>query len=200
MERLKHLPNFLTITRIAASPIAVAFLFQKRFFLAFGLFTFLALTDCLDGFLARRLKAQSALGSFLDPIADKFTVILFYTSIMILGNCPPWFLGLIISVTVLQALGLSWIEGLSTRRKMKFSPLWVGKFNMWIQLVWVGWLLLRLALQDGKNIGYISWPESIVYISLATVQIGVFITYFFHYRVHLTPEIKTFFPVNNSAL
>ena len=198
MNRLKILPNLLTVSRISATPIAVYFLLHKNFQTSFFLFVALALTDSLDGYFARKLNAHTKLGSFLDPLADKFTVILFFTALMIMGNCPAWFLGLIISVTVLQALGLSWIEALSTRRKMEFAPLGIGKLNMLLQLVWIGWLLLRITLNKGATIGYISWPESLVFTSLAVIQVGVFILYFFHYRVHLTPEVKTLFPVHTT--
>lgn len=194
--RLKFLPNVVTILRIVLTPVALGLLVSKKFTPAFALYVILACTDCLDGYLARKLNAQSKLGTFLDPIADKFISILLYTGLMILGNCPPWFLGLVIAVTVLQALGLSWIEAVSKRKKVTFAPLFIGKVNMLLQLTWIGWMVLRLALNSGQTAGYISWPESVFYVVLAVLQVGVFMTYFFHYRVHLSPEIKTFFPVH----
>ncbi|MFW6076324.1 MAG: CDP-alcohol phosphatidyltransferase family protein, partial [Hyphomicrobiales bacterium] len=71
------LPNLLTYARIAAVPLVVACLLagghQWRW-TALGLFVAAALTDFLDGYLARLWSQQSSLGRMLDPIADKLLV------------------------------------------------------------------------------------------------------------------------------
>lgn len=71
---LRDLPNQLTLFRIAVIPLLL-FLYPLNFsslrlFCAF-LFTFAAMTDWLDGFIARRFKVESKLGALLDPVADK---------------------------------------------------------------------------------------------------------------------------------
>ena len=74
---MKHFPNIITILRIVAS-IAVPFLILDGRLgvrgLAFGLFAFAAITDWLDGYLARRWNVLSKLGQMLDPIADKLLI------------------------------------------------------------------------------------------------------------------------------
>lgn len=73
----KNLPNILTISRIAIVPILIAsFYIEGRLYhwVAAGLFLIASVTDFFDGYLARMLKAQSSLGRFLDPIADKLLV------------------------------------------------------------------------------------------------------------------------------
>jgi len=73
----KYLPNILTISRIAIIPILISsFYIEARLYhlVAAGLFLFASVTDFFDGYLARTLKAQSSLGRFLDPIADKLLV------------------------------------------------------------------------------------------------------------------------------
>jgi hypothetical protein len=73
----KSLPNILTISRIAIIPILISsFYIEARLYhlVAAGLFLFASITDFFDGYLARTLKAQSSLGRFLDPIADKLLV------------------------------------------------------------------------------------------------------------------------------
>jgi CDP-diacylglycerol--glycerol-3-phosphate 3-phosphatidyltransferase/cardiolipin synthase len=73
-----NLPNILTYARIAAVPALVACLFLMRGdaarWLAFALFVAAAVTDWLDGYLARAWEQQSTLGRMLDPIADKLIV------------------------------------------------------------------------------------------------------------------------------
>jgi len=72
-----NLPNLLTLSRIVAIPLMIALFWVPSptgNWLVFGLFVAAALTDLLDGWLARRWQQVSALGRFLDPIADKLLV------------------------------------------------------------------------------------------------------------------------------
>ncbi len=72
-----NLPNLLTLFRIAVIPgLVVLFYIETRFasWLACGLFSVAAITDFLDGYVARARKQQSAFGRFLDPVADKLLV------------------------------------------------------------------------------------------------------------------------------
>ena len=74
---LKSVPNMLTLGRIIAIPGIVALFYLQTplgQWLACGLFAIAALTDFLDGYLARAWSQQSAFGKFLDPIADKLLV------------------------------------------------------------------------------------------------------------------------------
>jgi len=71
------LPNILTYTRLIATPVIVGLFFLPDplgSWLAFGIYTYACVTDFLDGYLARAWHMQSALGRFLDPIADKMLV------------------------------------------------------------------------------------------------------------------------------
>ena len=68
------LPNLLTLSRIVAVPLLVFLLWQPRPFdyaITFVLYCVVAITDYLDGYLARAQGQISKLGQFLDPIADK---------------------------------------------------------------------------------------------------------------------------------
>lgn len=72
-----NLPNLLTLSRIVAIPALIALFWVPSptgNWLVFGIFVAAALTDLLDGWLARRWQQVSALGRFLDPIADKLLV------------------------------------------------------------------------------------------------------------------------------
>lgn len=71
------IPNLLTLFRIALIPILVIIYFwpiKNQDIFITGLFVAAALTDWLDGYLARRWAATSALGTFLDPVADKLII------------------------------------------------------------------------------------------------------------------------------
>ena len=71
------LPNFLTLGRIALIPVfAFVYVFTDNYhWLAALLFATAAITDWLDGYLARRLEQTTPFGTFLDPVADKLTVV-----------------------------------------------------------------------------------------------------------------------------
>jgi cardiolipin synthase (CMP-forming) len=74
---LFSLPNILTLSRIAVIPVVVALMYVPApwaDWLACVLFTLAAITDYLDGYLARAWSQMSAIGKFLDPIADKLLV------------------------------------------------------------------------------------------------------------------------------
>ena len=74
-----NIPNTLTVIRLLAAPlVAVMFLYFTRPYadiFAVVLFVGAAITDWFDGYLARKLNQQSALGAFIDPLADKLMVI-----------------------------------------------------------------------------------------------------------------------------
>jgi CDP-diacylglycerol--glycerol-3-phosphate 3-phosphatidyltransferase len=80
MSLRKNLPNYLTYFRIAVIP-ALIFIYLVRdymgywgYYMASGLFMTACITDWLDGYVARMWEAQSSVGRFLDPIADKLLV------------------------------------------------------------------------------------------------------------------------------
>ncbi len=77
---MKHLPNILTISRIAIIPIIIAIFYLDFGILSYQIAAFLfivaSITDFLDGYLARAYGAQSSFGRFLDPIADKLLVVM----------------------------------------------------------------------------------------------------------------------------
>lgn len=89
-------PNFLTILRLLAAPgVAVMFLYFARpwaDWYALILFVAAALTDFLDGYLARRWRQVTKLGTMLDPIADKAMVIIALAVITGIYGLNPWIL------------------------------------------------------------------------------------------------------------
>ena len=88
-----NLPNKLTILRIFLIPIFVVLLLINipyGDFLAAAIFIIAALTDSLDGYLARRWKQITKLGIILDPIADKLLITAALISLVELGRIPGW--------------------------------------------------------------------------------------------------------------
>jgi len=70
-SEVRNLPNLVSLTRLLLSPLMLFLEFPQ----VIALFILLALTDALDGFLARRLKQETELGKVLDPLADKTLLV-----------------------------------------------------------------------------------------------------------------------------
>jgi CDP-diacylglycerol---glycerol-3-phosphate 3-phosphatidyltransferase len=89
-----NIPNILTVLRMVVAPmVALVYVFLPRpiaDWTAMILFILAALTDYLDGYLARHWKQVSAFGRMLDPIADKAIVIISLAVIMALSGLNPW--------------------------------------------------------------------------------------------------------------
>ena len=90
---LTSLPNLLTLARIMIIPLLVALLFINEpvaRWAACALFTVAAITDYFDGYLARHRNEVSALGRFLDPIADKLLVAAVILMLVAIGAIRGW--------------------------------------------------------------------------------------------------------------
>jgi CDP-diacylglycerol--glycerol-3-phosphate 3-phosphatidyltransferase len=150
---LTKLPNLLTLVRIFLVPLLVAALVQQDFQLYWGhkvlvandffaLLVFLAaaLTDLLDGYLARRWKQVTTVGTLLDPIADKLLISAALISLVQIRMLPGWLVVLIISrefaVTGLRSIAAA--EGYT----IKASEL--GKSKMMLQVLGITLVLLSM--------------------------------------------------------
>ncbi len=78
---MRHLPNLVSLLRLLLSPLVPFTVSTDLVWEGLLIFALLSLSDALDGFLARRLKAQTTLGKFLDPLADK---VLMFNSLLAL--------------------------------------------------------------------------------------------------------------------
>lgn len=91
-----NIPNILTLMRLLAAPgVAVMFLYFSRpgaDWIALILFVVAALTDWIDGYLARAWKQQTKFGAMLDPIADKAMVVIALLVITGFSGMDPWIL------------------------------------------------------------------------------------------------------------
>ena len=90
---MTNIANILTMSRIAAIPLIAALLFFDQpalRWIAFALFAIACITDFFDGYIARRMAQVSALGRFLDPIADKLVVAAILMVMTAHGQIRGW--------------------------------------------------------------------------------------------------------------
>ena len=143
------LPNILTLSRILGVPLLVACLWWPGwpvgYALGFALYTLIAVTDYLDGYLARAQGTVSKLGIFLDPIADKIMVAAVILMLVATRDIGGWHLiaAIIILVREIMVSGLrEFLGGLQI--SVPVSQL--AKWKTTLQLVALGALILAGAL------------------------------------------------------
>jgi CDP-diacylglycerol--glycerol-3-phosphate 3-phosphatidyltransferase len=175
-----NLPNSLTIVRMFLVPLLVVVLLTEferqqifgipKEFVAAAIFGLAALTDWLDGYLARRRRQITALGQMLDPIADKLLTSAAFISLVQLTLAPAWMVAVIIgrefAITALRSVAYS--KGIT----IPASPL--GKIKMAAQVTSI--LLLILGW------GPLPWLAPIGRAALWVVTITAMISAVDYYR------------------
>lgn len=129
---LHSLPNFITVGRIVLVPVVVWSIASGNMLLAFWLFVAAGASDAVDGFLAKRLNAQSEFGAYLDPLADKALLMSIYVTLSIEGLLPRWIVIAVVSrdIMIMGAVVLSWIMN----KPVAIHPLIVSKLNTAAQI------------------------------------------------------------------
>lgn len=140
------LPNFLTLLRIIAVPIFLICITSDRSAIALILFLAAAVTDTIDGVLARLTGASSDLGASLDPLADKLLVVSAAVSLVYLGAIPVWLFILVVTRDVVILGGYLAIYFLTT--PMEVKPTMLSKVNTFFEMMTIGLALTELARPD----------------------------------------------------
>jgi len=141
------LPNFLTLLRIIAIPVFLICLMGGRYGGALILFVAAALTDTIDGALARIMDSRSELGAVLDPLADKLLQVSSFIVLASIGAIPYWLLVIVISRDVVILTGYAAIYFVSGEA-MKVAPTTLGKVSTFFQLFTIGFAVTSLARPD----------------------------------------------------
>lgn len=154
-----NIPNSLTFLRIGLIPVLVLFFYLPYSWARFttaGIFALAAITDWLDGYLARRWHQTSSLGTFLDPVADKLIVAV--ALVLIVGEKGLPLIALPAAVIVGREIVVSalreWMAELGKRASIAVSL--VGKFKTATQMLAIFFLLLYVpnSEQWAGKIGY----------------------------------------------
>lgn len=160
--KLEYLPNALCIFRIIlVGPILWAII-NGRFPLALLLFVIAGFTDALDGFLARQFDWRTALGAFLDPVADKLLMVTVLVSLALAGLIPVWLMAVLVGRDAIIVGGAICYRFFIGRFRGKAST--VSKLNTAVQLLFVTAVLANAAL---------SWPDPLSVTILGSL---VFVT------------------------
>ena len=143
------LPNLLTGARIVLTPFVAWRLWQGDVHGAFVLFVAAAITDLLDGTLARLLNQRSVLGAWLDPIADKVMLLTTLSFLALTDLLPMWLLWLVLlrdAVILAGAIAYRRLTG-----GLDVRPTLSGKAAIAMEFVLVSFTLADLALAWGMD-------------------------------------------------
>ncbi len=151
------LPNIITLSRIFLIPLFVGLFYLQPNYLdgeplswinnsIVAIYILISATDFIDGFLARRLNQESALGAFLDPVADKLMVCT--ALILLIDYYHTWYITIpsiiIISREILVSALREWMSEVGKRAKVAVS--WIGKSKTFVQMIAILFLLIHQPL------------------------------------------------------
>ena len=147
-----NIPNFLTILRIFFVPVLVAVLVQEKVaidvqgvpitnvWLALAIFLCAALTDLLDGYLARRWRQITTIGTLLDPIADKLLVSAALIALVQVQAVPAWMVILVVG----REFAVSGLRSIAAAEGYIIKASDLGKTKMVSQVAAIGCLMLSI--------------------------------------------------------
>lgn len=126
-------PNTLTMGRVAAIPLIVVLLyFPNRFctFMAAMIFSAAAITDYLDGYLARTRGLESTFGKIMDPVADKLLVSSSFIMLVYHGWVPAW----VVCIIIGRELAVTGLRNIIAGKGEDVSASWLGKYKTGFQI------------------------------------------------------------------
>lgn len=143
-ERFWNIPNALSISRLALAAVAWGLIARSSFAAALVVFSIAAITDALDGFVARLLKQESDIGRQLDPLVDKILIIgtLVYLLTIPATGVMPW----MVAAITTRELAIQWVRSLLEGRGIAFGAKASGKLKTVFQCLAVVAVLLVSAV------------------------------------------------------
>ena len=183
-----NLPNSLTLVRIFLIPLLVVVLLTNfdgavilgvgKELVAAAIFALAALTDWLDGFLARRRKQVTTFGQLMDPLADKLLITAALVSLVQMGLAPAWMVAVILG----RELGVTVLRSVAYSRGITIAASSLGKAKMMAQVIAILMLILgREHLQQFFVLGQVSlW----VVVVTALVSAGEYYAHFIRASAH----------------
>jgi CDP-diacylglycerol---glycerol-3-phosphate 3-phosphatidyltransferase len=171
-----NLPNTLTILRIFFVPFLVAVLVEQNLriewrgavlvpnaFLALAIFLIAAATDLLDGYLARRWKQITTVGTLLDPIADKLLISAALVSLVQIRRVPAWMVVLIIG----REFAVSGLRSIAAAEGYTIQASDLGKTKMITQVAAISMILVSIRWEALSGFAML-WMWGVVIFGIAS--------------------------------
>lgn len=161
----EYIPNILTFLRITLIPVIVFGIVTSNFLLSVISFAISGISDILDGYIARKFKFCSSLGSLLDPLADKLTQIFTIGTLTLNNLIPSWIIIVILLKEFIMIIGSSFLYG---KDIVVFSK-WYGKLATILLFLAITYSLLSNHLNSfiSKNLDIYLYSLAILSTILA---------------------------------
>lgn len=174
-----NLPNLLTMGRIAIIPLVLWLLDNGTphdCLVAAFVYSAAALTDLLDGYLARRMNIVSVLGKFLDPLADKLLVMASLVWMVPMGRIPQWAVALLLA----REISITGLRSIASSEGVVIAAGGGGKNKTALQMIGILCLLigypyhLHLGVVDLGVVDLVVVGRALVYVSLIFSLVSAF--------------------------
>ncbi|MBD3217876.1 MAG: CDP-diacylglycerol--glycerol-3-phosphate 3-phosphatidyltransferase [candidate division Zixibacteria bacterium] len=177
-------PNRLTLTRILLAPVFMIFFLIEGVWprlVALIVFIVAAVTDMVDGWIARKYNITTGFGKFMDPLADKILASIALIAFVMLDYCKAW----MVLPIIIREFFIMGLRSLAAYKGMVITPTWWAKLKTFMQMVSIGVILLFVNLQtfvpaiggqwdilnDSRAYGFI---DGLVFITMViTVATGI---------------------------
>lgn len=162
-----NLPNQLTILRIIAIPFFIVLLMMEHRYIATIIFVAAALTDMLDGQIARRYNLVTNFGKLMDPLADKLLVMSALICLVELGDIAGW----MVIVILAREFAITGLRTVAASEGIVMAAGMTGKIKTILQMV-----AIPLVMLNNWPASYINFPLDQVFLWAAvamTVVSGV---------------------------
>lgn len=187
-----NLPNSLTVSRIFLVPLLVVALLTKfeghrilgvpKEIVGAAIFLLAALTDWLDGYLARRRQQITALGQVIDPFADKLLTSAALVSLVQMKLAPAWMVVIIIG----RDFAVTGLRSLAYARGVAVPASSLGKFKMLAQVVAILALILSRDLPKVQIVG-----QALLWVVVAASTVSA-VDYFRRFNTIASPQVARF--------
>jgi cardiolipin synthase len=134
-RRIFTVPNQLTLLRLGFLPLFIILILDRHYAWALAILALAAVTDAMDGFIARSLNQKSALGAYLDPIADKLMLSSSFVVLALEGKMRWWVTILVLSRDAMMLITAAVILMVAGYRQ--FPPSIYGKLTTLLQILLV---------------------------------------------------------------
>lgn len=164
-----NIPNLLTILRILLVPVFIILIINYELKTALLVFILAAITDSLDGLIARVFNQKTKLGAYLDPVADKLLLVSAYVILAVQNILPNWLTVIVVSRDVIILFGIVVLVVMG--KPVEIKPSMISKTTTGLQILTVVFVIAWF------NIPSIITSSLIPLTAVFTIASGIYYIY-----------------------
>ena len=152
-----NIPNAITLARLVAVPVVIWLILNGDLRIAFWVFLVAAVSDALDGIIAKHFNAETVFGAFIDPIADKALLVGTYITLGHEGFLQTWLVILVVFRDIVIIGGALVFQ--TVTQSLTMRPLMISKVNTVVQLLLAIGVLFVVGhgIEDGPVLGVMGY-------------------------------------------